>query len=288
MPESTSSRLLWLRGDHLQVAMDTTAGPRLAVLSRPGGHNLLAELDDILVGPDDHRVRLRGGHRLWVAPETREVTYVPDDDPRPRVEAADGVMTATRESVPLALALTARLDGPKVVLDHRVTNVGSRPVQCAPWGITQFPLGGAAVLPYGTEPTDPDALQASGALTVWPYTDLGDTRLALHDGLASIAGAARRDGRPFKLGSDGRAGWLAHLHEDDAVIVRHRRASDAVHPDRDAAAQVYVDNRFQEVETTGPLVHLPPGGTTIHRVELHVHRRGELPRDLPDLAAVRC
>lgn len=271
--------LRWLRTADLEVGVATADGPRIAVLRRPDGPNLLAELDGVTAGIEDGpATNLRGGHRIWVAPEIPERTY--DTTGELTVEESGGTVTATRRGEGATVALAVSVEGSSVRVDHRLVNEGTGPVQAATWGITQFALGGAAVLPYGTRAPDPNGLQASGSLVLWPYTDLADPRLRLDGGAAVVAGAPRpeADDQRLKLGADGRRGWLAHVHGDDVVIVRHWRTAGAPHPDRDAAAQVFVEDRFVEVETLGPLVELAPGGATGHRCHLEVHRLGALAR----------
>ncbi|MDX1436797.1 MAG: hypothetical protein R3335_08305, partial [Anaerolineales bacterium] len=34
-----------------------------------------------------------------------------------------------------------------VVVDHQIANTGSGPIETAPWAITQFRVGGVAILP---------------------------------------------------------------------------------------------------------------------------------------------
>ena len=44
--------------------------------------------------PGSEPFHLRGGHRLWAAPEDPRVTYRPDDDPVEVDELPDGVCAA--------------------------------------------------------------------------------------------------------------------------------------------------------------------------------------------------
>jgi hypothetical protein len=74
----------------LVVAVDF--GPRIAGLI-VGDRNLFASLPkDTLDTPFGRPYRLRGGHRLWVAPEEPTITYQPDDEPCAVTSAGDGLL----------------------------------------------------------------------------------------------------------------------------------------------------------------------------------------------------
>lgn len=260
----------------LEVRVATDSGPRITHLGRPttegsaAERNVLLVQDGVRLQPveDGPAVTLRGGHRLWVAPETLELTYLPDDGPVD-VTADDTTVVATATGGGIGKRLEVTLDGTVVRIRHQLTNATGRPQRIAAWGITQVPLGGTAVLPVGREPSDPHGMQAAGALVVWPYTDLTDPRLTFGPGWVAVEGVARREApgpapHPVKVGADGRAGWVAYARGDDVLVVRHAVDPTATYPDRGAAAQVYADDRGAEIETVGPLADVAPGGTVEH------------------------
>ncbi|MBT8208653.1 MAG: hypothetical protein KJO18_10285, partial [Acidimicrobiia bacterium] len=68
--------------DTYELEVFTDAGPRISHYGLRGGANLLVELPDASIRLEDGRdFQLRGGHRLWTAPEVPQRTYVPDDAP---------------------------------------------------------------------------------------------------------------------------------------------------------------------------------------------------------------
>jgi hypothetical protein len=263
--------LHWLTDGDLRVGVVTDAGPRIAALHLGGGPNLLAELEGVTVsaGPEGPTVALRGGHRMWVAPETAEHTYVDDDRPLD-VDADRGEITVTRTHDGLRRALRVRIADGAVLLEHRLSNEATTPHRCAPWGITQFPTGGVGILPVGRAPRDPAGLQASGALVVWPYTDMNDPRLAFGPDWVGLAGAPRpevtgdeADLHHTKVGADGAPRWVAYLREGVLVTKWHDPPSDSAHSlDLGAVAQIYVDHRFAEIESLGPVRDLAAGQET--------------------------
>ena len=85
-------------------------------------------------------------------------------------------------------------------------NVGDRPVELAPWSITQLPLGGRVLLPQRPA-TAGHFVRPNRTLVLWPYTSWDDPRLRPKDGLLTLDGDAGPD---LKLGyfNDARLGRL--------------------------------------------------------------------------------
>ncbi|HEX6917347.1 MAG TPA: hypothetical protein VF140_04655 [Phycicoccus sp.] len=254
-----------LDGDGSSVEVATGFGPRVVGLL-VDGRNLFAELpDDDLEVPDGRRYRLRGGHRLWVAPEEPVVTYQPDDEPCD-VTMTDGGIRIDGPPDGAGIAKTIEMspaaDG--WVVDHTIANRGPASRRVGPWAITQLRAGGRATLALGG---DRDGMQADRAVVLWPYTDPSDPRLRLTRDAVEVAAAA---GMPTKVGVAGGTG--EGVYELDGVRLRKRVAvrTDAAYADLGAAVQVYVHDRFCELETLGPLVDLAPGEAVTHREEWSV------------------
>ena len=137
----------WLRLEYL-----AEAGPRLVRLFVAGSDkNLLAETPENFWETAHGRFNIRGGHRLWHAPETMARTYMPDNDGLTVTDVPGGVrLTAPQEpetGIRKSMTVTLRDDAPGLVLKHTLHNHGVWPVELAPWAITQMRLGGTAVLP---------------------------------------------------------------------------------------------------------------------------------------------
>ena len=254
-----------LRAGDLAVVVDGGAGPRISSL-RHRGTELLAVLDPPeVVGPaGGPQLSLHGGYRLWVAPESPEVTYRLDDRPCP-VAADEGRAVVADAGTPLARRLEVVLDDTGLTTSHTLRNTGDHPLDVAPWAITQVRPGGQVVLPIGRTPVDAHGMQASGLVTTWPYTDLSDERIAFRPGLVTLEGRARDHATgpdATKVGVDGFAGWMAVLLDGTVLVVRTApRPALGSFADLGATSQAYVHRRFTEVESLGPLTTLAPGGS---------------------------
>jgi hypothetical protein len=259
----------------------TGFGPRVVGLEAGDSGNLLAALPDVwLPTGDGRRFRFRGGHRLWEAPEVPAETYRPDDEPVDVTVVGDAVQVAGPADPATGLRRSLALapgDG-ALVVRHVLTNEGETVMRRAPWALTQLPVGGRAWLSLraGAGRPGPDAVLPDRALVLWPYTDLGDPHLHVTGGTVEVDASwpPDRPGR-VKVGSPGGHGRLAYLRDGWLFEKAFDPQPDAAHADFGAAAQVYADERFIELETLGPLVELAPGGRVEHVERWRVERTDE-------------
>ena len=71
-----------LKNKVVRLLVTESVGPRILSFAFNDGENLLAELPNFqLECPGEGMISLRGGHRLWHAPEVQRRTYLPDDNP---------------------------------------------------------------------------------------------------------------------------------------------------------------------------------------------------------------
>ena len=86
-----------IRAGRVRLVATTSVGPRVLGLLTEDGRNHFADLPEMtLPCPGSGPIHLRGGSRLWAAPEDPRFTYRPDDDPVGVEEIVDGVKLVTR------------------------------------------------------------------------------------------------------------------------------------------------------------------------------------------------
>lgn len=252
----------WLCLEYLK-----TAGPRIVRLSLAGKtKNLLAETPDVSWPTDHGDYHLRGGHRLWVAPESLQITSAPDDDPVEIELTSEGVKLhqAPDPRTKLQKTIHIKLDHQRaaVTLDHLITNQGTVPTEIAPWSITQLPLGGLAVMPQPTYPREPTGRLPNRQITLWPYTKLKDVRLTVEDDFIFLAGV---DGlSPCKIGGRNPAGWLCYAFPGTIFMKSSPFETGAEYPDWGCNTELYLGDQCIELETLGPIVKLDPGSIIQH------------------------
>ena len=275
-----------LANDRLWVDVLATAGPRIVRFGLAGAErNLLAETPELGWDTPHGRYELLGGHRLWFAPEDPNLVAIPDGrglvirhEPNGiiltgAVEAATGLVRAIRLILEPGAAC--------LELHHELHNVGERPIELAPWSITQLPLGGRVILPE--RPATPGHfVRPNRSLVLWPYTSWEDPRFRPRDGLLTLDG---QSGPDLKFGYFNEAGWVAYARDGLMLVRRFEPQPGRPHPDLGCNAETYIGSRYVELELLGPLATVEPGGrsTLIERWEVAATD----PRaSAPDLRAV--
>ena len=248
---------------HVAYAADTL---RITGLTLPGKTNLLVDLSDLAPIPTPYGdFHFRGGHRLWHAPEAMPRTYIPDAEPTV-TELPDGVFleapvepgTGIRKQIRIQIASHK----PSLTLTHVLSNEGLWSVELAPWAITQLRLGGTVILPMPVGNADAAGLLHNRQFSVWPYTHVDDPRVTWGDDFVLFRADALLP--PFKIGYFNRDGWMAYWL--DGVLFRKTFAIrlGLPHPDNNCNAEIYCNDKFVELETLAPLIHLAPGESIDH------------------------
>lgn len=278
-----------LDNGHLRLEFLATAGPRIVRLFLNGrAGNLLAETPDVTWDTPYGVYYLRGGHRLWHAPEAAGRSSMPDNEGLIVEDLAGGVRlcqaTEAGTGIRKTIEIQLQPDRPAVSLRHILRNDGLWPVQLAPWAITQLPLEGLVILPQQVGPLDPDGLRPNRHLVFWPYTRAADPRLHWGDDYLFIRAEPLTD--PFKIGYLNRHGWIGYLWRDVLFEKRFTPLPNQVHPDWNCNTEVYTNHRFVELETLAPLHCLEPGETMLHTEEWKVWGGVKTPETLSEVDSV--
>ncbi len=267
-------RALRLANDKVELVVTRDVGPRIMRFAFLGGPNIFRELAEQQGGRGEQEWMIRGGHRLWVAPEGKPRSYEIDNDPYEsaetmargvRVRQAPGPITGIAKQMEISLAES----GAGAVVRHTLTNSSSVPVRCAPWALTVMGAGGQAIIPLPDKIPHGERLTHNQNWSIWSYTDLSDPRWSFgRDYLLFRHDAARG---PSKIGLAHREGWVAYQRERLLFVKRFERLDDAAYPDGDVNFETYADRQILEIESLGPLVWLKPGESVSHaeRWELH-------------------
>lgn len=277
-----------LASEHLWVDVLATAGPRIVRLGLTGSaRNLLAETPDAGWETPYGRYELFGGHRLWFAPEDPERVAVPDGtglrvDLEPNGIRLTG---ATEGPTGLVRSMVLRLLSERAGLEvcHELRNVGDRAVRLAPWPITQLPLGGTVLLPQAAA-SPGHHVRPNRTLVLWPYTSWEDLRFRPRDGLVLLDAQV---GPSLKVGYFNDDGWVGYVR-DGAVLVRAFEPQlGRPHPDLGCNVEVFIGDRFLEIELLGPLSELAPDETValVERWDIEAAEPAVAEPDLRALAA---
>lgn len=249
----------------LRLEFLVDAGPRIVrVVLANSNENQFAELPDATLPSPLGDYRLRGGHRLWCAPEMVERTYALDDQPVQIEMIEKGArLVGAVDAAGIRKSIEIKLhdDAPRVTVTHRLQNASDHAIECAPWAITMLPLGGTAVLPLRLQ-SAATALLPDRSIVLWQYTRVNDPRLYIGD--ENILLAARAQLPPCKIGTLNQAGWLAYLRGDIFFVKRFQPQPLHPHVDRGCNAEIYCNDRFIELETLAPLQTLASNESADH------------------------
>jgi hypothetical protein len=244
-----------IENDLLQLDYLTTIGPRVVRLyAKNVSGNLLAETPDVHWPTPHGEYYLPGGHRLWTAPE--DPFYIcPEDNIDVAVKNDGVILQGHIDGSGLEKEIYFHLDENCVILTHRIIWHGAKPIELAPWTITQMQLGGMAILPQ----PDSDGLLPNRNIVLWPYSHLNDQRLELHDDVILVYGHAAQ--QAFKIGNYNTHGWIAYAMDNVLFVKRFSIDQTNSYPDMGCNVETYVKDSCIELETLGPLTTLEPKGS---------------------------
>jgi hypothetical protein len=253
-----------LANGRLWIDVLATAGPRIVRLGLTGStQNLLAETPEDGWQTPHGRYELFGGHRLWFAPEDPDRVAVPDGRGLVVEEQGDGIrlIGPAEPQTGLARSITIRPGAGAATLQlcHELHNVGDRPIELAPWSITQLPLDGTVILPQRAA-TPGHHVRPNRTLVFWPYTSWEDPRFHPRDGLLLLRATT---GPSLKLGYFNEAGWVGYLRAGVLLVRRFEPLPGRPHPDLGCNVETYIGSRFLELELLGPLAEVAPGSTAV-------------------------
>lgn len=263
---------LFLRNDHAELVITLDVGPRIISYRAPGGQNVFKEYAEQLGGSGEEKWQIRGGHRLWAAPED-DACAAPDNLPVEHRVTEEGVIIETqppgsegRWALRKRMTLRMAEDSSRVTIKHELINEGSEPVEAAAWALSVMAPGGLELIPIPPLGQHPKDLLPRRVIVPWPYTDMTDPRLRF--GWKFITARQTRDAAgPAKFGLLHREGWVAYLNGPTLFVKTFGHEEGASYPDLGCNFETYLDSKMLEVESLGPLRTLAPGASTSHTEE---------------------
>lgn len=260
----------------VELIVTTEVGPRIARFAFKGKQNVMAELGRP-GGRGEKTWQIRGGHRLWLAPEVKPLTYELDNVPVKVAAIPNGVRTAqapgplTGVQKKMAITLDPKRNSVRIV--HTLTNRGRKPVTLAPWALTVMAPKGMAIIPLPAKIPHTARLTHNQEWSIWGYTDFADSRWTLGSRYLFFRQDPKKG--PNKLGIAHREGWVAYWLAGNLFVKRFKWTDGATYPDGGVNFETFSNEGFLELESLGPLVTLKPGRSTVHE------ERWELYRNVP-------
>jgi hypothetical protein len=258
---------LQLSNRHIELVITLDVGPRVIFLGPPGGRNVFKNYDDQMGRSGEKEWRIRGGHRLWLAPEGVPFSYFPDNTPvKCQKLGAHGARLIPDPETPngiqkeMEITIAAK-DNHATVL-HRLRNIGSRSVRVAPWALTVMAPGGMEIIPLPAKRPHPKALLPNQFMTIWAYTDFADARW--HWGTKYITLAQDPRKGPTKIGLAHQGRWIGYLCNGLLFVKTFDHRKGAAYPDNGCNFETFTNQDMLEAESLGPLVDLAAGKSVEH------------------------
>ncbi len=264
-----------LANGEAEMVVTSDIGPRIMRFGFEGGANLFKVYDEQAGKWGEPEWQLRGGHRLWIAPEHRSLTYAPDNS-AVEVKVEGDVLTATapvEAATGLQKQLVVRMsaDAAAARILHRYRNTLPFEIEFAAWAPTMMAQNGVAVTGFPPRGTHPEDLEPSNPLIMWPFTDLRDPRWTyLRKYLVLRQDPANAN--PTKLGHFNRNTWAAYLLGSDLFVKKYRAAPGREYPDMGCSYQTFTRDDMLELETLGPITRVASGEWLEHEEEWSLSR----------------
>ncbi len=251
----------------IEAIVTGDVGPRIIRFALVGSQNLFKEFSDQLGKSGEEKFQLRGGHRVWKAPEDPVASWAPDNVPVEIQITAAGIIA--REPVEPLTKLQKEIEvrmaesGARMTVINRITNRGLFPLRFSAWALTMMAPGGVAVSGFPPRGKHPINLEATNPLVMWAYTNLADPRWKFTKKYLTL----RQDPNNAdaqKLGMFNADTWAAYLLNSEAFLKRTKAESAKTYPDFGCSFETFTNNEFLEIETLGPMTDMPPGQTVEH------------------------
>ncbi|MCS7253413.1 MAG: hypothetical protein RMK18_03330 [Armatimonadota bacterium] len=277
----------------IEVYVTSDVGPRIIDIRPVGGNNIFYVRKDEVGRSGEKEFKLRGGWRLWLAPEVFEITWFPDNVACKVERLKDGTMRfigPSEQKSGIQKVVDVLLDSkqPCVRVTARLRNVSKKPVTYSAWSMPVMRPGGKAIAPLDVG--NLDAFAEVRRIILWSYANPTDQRFTFFNKLVivdhakvpkreKLIGRVRRHNDEAKIGVDTKQGWVAYYHpaERTLFIKRFPYNPKGTYPDGGCTVEIYSCYEFIEVECLSELATIHPGGEFAFPVDMWVFTK------VPDL-----
>lgn len=284
MPVKISPAFGWARcaridNSQIELLVTIDVGPRVLTCQTRGGENVLG-VNEAEAGKSGERTfQDRGGHRLWVSPET-ERSYAPDNEPVTlEIRGPNSVRFENPAAEPWRvrkeLTVSLPTENSTAILEHRLTNEGEHPVTIASWALTIMAPGGFEIIPQPPLGEHGQEFLPDRVIVPWRYTDFSDSRWKF--GRRFFLLTPKTGAPPTKLGLAHRPCWVGWLRRETLFLKTFEFENGALYPDFGCNFETFSKSDFLELESLSPLKTLRPGESVGHTETWHLFTGTSIP-----------
>lgn len=245
----------------IEIGVPLEFGLRVGHFAFCGGKNVFYEQPkDMTTFTTEQGWRLRGGHRLWLAPES-EKDYCPDNAPIAyRIDGETVILTQQEDPwLQVIKQFELTFDGACLQVKHKVTNTGDAPLECSLWAISVVAPGGVETINFQRRDGGMDHWHR---ISMWDYTSLGDPRVTYTRDQIVIRHQPLEE--KYKIGVGHPYGPVRYENGDTVFVKHFRVETDKTYPDANVSFETFCSRYMMEIETLSPLGNILPGGTMEH------------------------
>lgn len=246
----------------IEIAVPLSFGIRVGHFSFLGEKNVFFEQPSDLEcfnTPDGWK--LRGGHRLWLAPE-QEATYSPDNEPITYEIKNDEIILTQKEDSRLNIVkrFIIRMEDTRLYITHQMVNTGTNPINGSLWAVSVMAPKGTEIIPLETREGGFDPLNR---FSFWDHTNPGDPRAEYHKDKICLKHKPMDD--KYKIGV-GHPISPVRYELDDTVFLKHFEVKkDQIYPDGNCSFETYMSKYMVEIESLSPMFTIAPGEKAEHK-----------------------
>lgn len=245
----------------IEVGIPLEFGLRIGHFSFLGEKNVFFEQpNDMKNFTTDAGWRIRGGHRLWLAPE-KPTTYCPDNEPI-EYSVDNGTIVITQKEDPwlhIVKTFSLRFDGSRLSVTHKIVNLADDALEASLWAISVMAPGGVEYIEFERRDGGMDHWHR---ISTWDYTSLGDPRATYSRDVIRIEHRATDD--RYKIGVGHPYGPVRY-ENGNVVFKKHFDVDkDAVYPDANVSYETYFSKYMAEMESLSPLFRIEKGEEAAH------------------------
>ncbi len=254
-------------------------GPRVIRFGFVGGQNVFKEFAEQLGKSREDKFQLRGGDRVWKAPEDPVATWAADNLPVEMTITANGLIAKApvepRTLLEKEIEVRMASSGPYVTVIHRLTNHSLFPLEYSVWSLTMMAPGGVSITGFPPRGRHPANLEATNPLVMWAYTNLADKRWVFTKKYMTLK-QDPNNAEAQKIGLFNADTWGAYVLNNEVFVKRSQATPGEVYPDFGCSYEEFTNNEFLEIETLGPLTKVLPGKTAEQVEHWSLHRDVQL------------
>lgn len=265
--------ILYLENEDIRIGVALEFGLRISYLSYKGSDNLFFEQpNDMtdLTTPDGWRVR--GGHRLWTAPEG-EQCYHPDNDRITYQLFDNGVSIFQTKDPRINMEKTMHitfLGNSRVKIMHEIKNLSNEKCRVALWPITAVDGGGVEEICLNKQKS---GCLPTNVIATWSYTSLGDERAEFTS--EKITLRHKPTSKLFKIGVGRLSAPVKYTNKGVVFTKSFDFFPEKEYTDGNVSYETYMCDHMAELESLSPLYDILPGEVRSHSEIWELKSEGE-------------